>query len=215
MGASVWNRALNTCQIRNDYSIQPAGLKLRSNTVFILSTIAIGLFTDLFLYAIIVPVLPFMLEDRANVSPGETQTYVSLMLAVYAGASVVFSPIAGVLADKVSTRQSPFLLGLSSLLGATVLLFLGQTVEILLLARVLQGMSSAVVWSVGMALIIETVGAENLGKTIGTVRLSSIRAKASANRATDILIHIRGNHLGSDNRRSSLRESRIRWSHRH
>lgn len=171
MEYSVWRQFLNTCQIRADYSHSPAGLKWRSNTVFILTTIGIGLFTDLFLYSLIVPVLPFMLEDRAGVPPDETQSYVSGMLAAYAGASVVCSPIAGVLADKVSTRQAPFLLGLGSLLGATVLLFVGRSVEVLLVARVLQGISSAVVWSIGMALCIETVGPENLGKTVGTVRL--------------------------------------------
>ena len=172
MGASIWGRVLNTFQIKADYSTYPAGLKWRSNTLFILTTVAIGLFTDLFLYSILVPVLPFMLEDRAGIPPDQTQTYVSAMLATYAGAAVFFSPIAGVLADKVSTRQAPFLLGLASLLGATVLLFLGRSIEVLLLARILQGMSSAVVWSIGMALVVETVGAENLGKTIGTVRFS-------------------------------------------
>lgn len=80
-----------------------------------------------------------------------------------------FSPIAGVLADKMSTRQAPFLFGLSTLLGATVLLFLGRSIEVLLVARVLQGISGAVVWSIGMALCIETVGPDNLGKSIGTV----------------------------------------------
>lgn len=169
MSVSIWKKTLNTCQIKLDYSVYPAGLKWRSNTLFILATIGIGLYTDLFLYSLIVPVLPFMLEDRAGIPPDQTQTYVSLMLATYAGASVVFSPIAGIMADKVSTRQAPFLLGLTALLGATALLFLGRTVEVLLLARILQGMSSAVVWSIGLALIIETVGAENLGKTIGTV----------------------------------------------
>jgi MFS family permease len=150
----------------------PAGLKWRSNTLFILTTVAIGLFTDLFLYSILVPVLPFMLEERAGIPSDQTQTYVSAMLATFAGAAVCFAPIAGVLADKVSTRQAPFLFGLASLLGATVLLFLGRTIEVLLLARILQGMSSAVVWTIGMALVVETVGAKNLGRTIGSVRCS-------------------------------------------
>ena len=51
----------------------------------------------------------------------------------------------------------------------TVLLFVGRDVGALLVARVLQGISSAVVWSLGLAMCIETVGPENLGKTIGTV----------------------------------------------
>ena len=55
------------------------------------------------------------------------------------------------------------------MLIATLLLFLGQTVAVLTVARVLQGISAAVVWTVGLALIIDTVGSHNLGKTMGSV----------------------------------------------
>ncbi|CAK3875672.1 MFS-type transporter [Lecanosticta acicola] len=164
-----WRKLLNTLQIRTDYTIQPAGLKWRSNTLFIVSTVAVGLFTDLFLYGLIVPVLPFMLQDRVGLPQEQIQSHVSGLLAAYAAASVVFSPVAGILADKVETRQSPFLLGLAALLAATVLLFLGRTVPVLVLARVLQGISAAFVWTIGLALCLETVGPENLGKTIGSI----------------------------------------------
>ncbi|KAK3714933.1 hypothetical protein LTR37_007423 [Vermiconidia calcicola] len=169
MGLSFWKRISNTAQIRNDYSEKPAGLKWRSNTIFILVTVGVGLFTDLFLYGLIVPVLPFMLLDRVGLPESQIQSHTSGLLAAYAGASVVFSPIAGVLADKVSTRQAPFLLGLSALLGATILLFVGKTVPVLVVARVLQGMSSGMVWTLGLTLCIETVGPENMGKTTGTL----------------------------------------------
>lgn len=162
-------RLLNTLQIRADYSIKPAGLKWRSNTVFIVSTVAIGLFTDLFLYGLIVPVLPYMLQDRVGLPKEQVQSHVSGLLAVYAAASVVFSPAAGILADKVSTRQAPFLFGLIALFVSTVMLFLGKTVPILVLARILQGVSAGFVWTIGLALCLETVGPENLGKTIGSI----------------------------------------------
>ena len=53
---------------------------------------------------------------------------------------------------------------------ASLLLYLGQTVAVLALGRVLQGFSAAVVWTIGLALCLDTVGPENLGKTIGSVR---------------------------------------------
>lgn len=169
MALSPWKRILNTAQIKNDYGEEPAGLRWRSNTFFILATIAIGLFTDLFLYALVVPVIPFLLEDRIGVPHRQVQSYTSALLAILAGSSVLFSPVAGVIADRVSTRQSPFLLGLSTLIGATVLLFLATTIPLLVIARILQGASSAVVWTVGMAMVMETVGPANLGKTLGSV----------------------------------------------
>ncbi|KAL8645484.1 MAG: hypothetical protein Q9226_007280 [Calogaya cf. arnoldii] len=148
---------------------KPIGLAWRSNTLFIVSTVGIGLFTDLFLYGLVVPILPFILRDRVSIPEDQIQTYVSAMLAAYAGASVCFSPPAGVIADRVPTRQAPFLVGLVALLAATLMLFLGQSIPVLILARVLQGVSGAVVWTIGLALLLDTVGPENLGKTIGSI----------------------------------------------
>ena len=148
---------------------KPLGLEWRSSTLFIVSTVGIGLFTDLFLYGLVVPILPFILADRIHLPPAEIQSHVSALLAAYAGASVLLSPAAGILADRLPTRQLPFLVGLTALLLATLLLLLGQSVAVLVVARVLQGVSAAVVWTIGLALVLDTVGAENLGKTIGSV----------------------------------------------
>jgi MFS family permease len=147
----------------------PMGLRWRSNTKFILCTVGIGLFTDLFLYGLIVPILPFILTDRLNIPHHEIQKWTSALLACYAGASVVFSLPAGIVADKLPVRQIPFLAGLVALLASTVLLFLGQTIEILILARMLQGVSAAVVWTIGLAMVLDTVGSERLGVVIGSI----------------------------------------------
>ncbi|KAK4695881.1 hypothetical protein P7C71_g1948, partial [Lecanoromycetidae sp. Uapishka_2] len=125
---------------------KPIGLKWRSSTLFIVSTVGIGLFTDLFLYGLVVPILPFILQDRVNLPHDQIQSHVSGLLAAYAGSSVLFSPPAGILADKLPTRQLPFLVGLVALLGATLLLFLGQNVAVLTIARILQGLSAAVIF---------------------------------------------------------------------
>ena len=150
---------------------KPIGLKWRSSTLFIVSTVGIGLFTDLFLYGLVVPILPFILQDRVNLPHDQIQSHVSGLLAAYAGASVLFSIPAGIIADWLPTRQLPFLAGLTALFLATLLLYLGQTVPVLVIARVFQGISAAVVWTIGLALVLDTVGPENLGKTIGSVRL--------------------------------------------
>ncbi|KAL8823430.1 MAG: hypothetical protein Q9191_005870 [Dirinaria sp. TL-2023a] len=147
----------------------PWGLYWRSHTLFIVSTVGIGLFTDLFLYGLIVPILPFILRDRASLPPSQIQSHVSGLLAAYAGASVLCSPAAGIIADRVTSRQTPFLIGLFALLAATLMLCLGQNVPVLVVARVLQGISAAVVWTIGLALVLDTVGPENLGKTIGSI----------------------------------------------
>ncbi|GAW17780.1 hypothetical protein ANO14919_072470 [Xylariales sp. No.14919] len=147
----------------------PWALRWRSNTLFIIATVAIGLFTDLFLYGLVVPVLPFMLRSRLSIPDNEIQSYVSNLLAAYAGASVVSSVPAGWIADRTNSRQAPFLSGLAALLAATIMLALGKSVAVLVVARILQGVSAAVVWTIGLAMVLDTVGPQNLGKVIGSV----------------------------------------------
>lgn len=114
------------------------------------------------------PILPFILTSRLHVPASQIQSHVSALLAAYAGPSVLFSPNAGVLADRVPSRRAPFLLGLAALLAATVMVGLGTALWVLVLARVFQGLSAAVVWTVGLALVM---GTEKLGVTIGSVWL--------------------------------------------
>lgn len=119
----------------------------------------------MFLYGVIVPVIPFAIQtrshiktergtstrsslDRGRVSFGLTtavQYWVSVLIAVYAAALLAFSPICGWLADRSLSRRSPLLIGLLALLGATVLLNIGSSIGILIAGRVLQGTSAAVV----------------------------------------------------------------------
>lgn len=148
---------------------KPIGLKWRSNTFFILATVGIGLFTDLFLYGLIVPILPFILSSRLHTPESQIQTTTSLLLTVYAGASVLSSIPAGIIADKLPSRRLPFLLGLFALLLATILFSVGHSLAVLVIARILQGISAAVVWTIGLALVLDTVGSEKLGVTIGGI----------------------------------------------
>lgn len=148
----------------------PWALRWRSNTFFILATVAIGLFTDLFLYGLVVPVLPYMLRSRLGIPEKQIQSQVSDLLAAFAGAAVVSSVPAGWIADRTSSRQAPFLSGLAALFAATVMLALGRSMAVLYVSRVLQGISAAVVWTIGLAMVLDTVGPRNLGKVVGSVR---------------------------------------------
>src|SRR5271156_5742543 len=87
---------------RHDDASPPSFLKIRSSTSFILSTICLAVFTDIFLYAVIVPVIPFAIGARAGVPESDIQRWVSVLLAVYGGALLVASPIAGWYADNSS-----------------------------------------------------------------------------------------------------------------
>ncbi|KAF2754613.1 MFS general substrate transporter [Pseudovirgaria hyperparasitica] len=168
--ASVTLVAKRLFPLGKKYDVEPWGLKWRSNTFFIIFTIGMGMFSDLFLYSLIVPVIPFLLQDRIGSSPDQLQSLTSTLLSTYALASMISSPIAGLLADKVAeTRQGPFLVSLSALMMATVLLAVGQSYPVLVIARLLQGAASGCVWTLGLAMSLETVGPKNMGKVVGSI----------------------------------------------
>jgi MFS family permease len=170
------------------HSTPPCLLELRSSKLFIIFTITVAVFTDIFLYGIIVrtkpqlkdlaiknfqvPVIPFALSNRAGVAEDSVQKWVSVLLAVYGGALLVGSPIAGFLADQSASRRLPLLFGLLAIGGATVMLCLARVVWLIVLGRILQGAAAAVVWTVGTALLVDTVGEEKIGETLGWVSSS-------------------------------------------
>ena len=121
----------------------------------------------MFLYGVIVPVIPFAIGSLSHVEDAQVQYWVSVLVAVYGAALLAFSPICGWLADRGSSRRTPLLLGLLVLLGATILLNFGNSIGGLIVGRILQGASAAVVWVVGLALLADTVPQERLATATG------------------------------------------------
>lgn len=150
----------------------PYFLKIRSSNLFIISTICVAVFTDIFLYGIIVPVVPFSLSSRAGVPESSVQSWVSILLAVYGAALLIGSPILGYYADYSSSRRLPLLIGLIAMVGSTIMLCLARSVALLILGRIFGGLSAAVVWTAGQALLVDTVGQAEIGETLGYVSLS-------------------------------------------
>lgn len=150
----------------------PIFLEFRSSKAFIVATVTAATFVDIFLYGIVVPVLPFALTSRAGIDPGEVQTWISVLLAVYGAALLAASPVCGWYADRSSSRRSSLLVGLLMLAGATVLLTVGSSIGVFIAGRILQGISAAVVWVAGLALLCDTVKTEELGYYMGYIGMA-------------------------------------------
>lgn len=144
----------------------PHFLAFRSSSTFILATVCIAIFTDILLYGIIVPVIPFALTSRVGVDEDSVQTWNAILLACYTIALFVGSPLVGLYADHTSSRRWPLLIGLVSLAGSTIILCLGRTIALLIIGRILQGLSAAIVWTVGLALMVDTVP-DKIGEAMG------------------------------------------------
>ncbi|KAJ5488474.1 hypothetical protein N7539_003364 [Penicillium diatomitis] len=151
---------------------RPRLLEIRSARWFILFTVSFAVCTDIFMYGLIVPVTPTALLERAGISSNNVQTWTSVLLALYSAALLGFSPVIGYLADRAGSRRWPLLLGLVLLAGATALLCIGTNIALWIVGRLLQGAAAAVVWTVGIALLVDTVGKDGLGQAIGTVSMS-------------------------------------------
>ncbi|CAK1357071.1 unnamed protein product [Cercospora beticola] len=150
----------------------PIFLRLRSSKTFIIVVVASAVFTDVFAYGIVVPVFPFALTERADIPEDQVQPWISIFLAVYGAALLVASPLCGWMADRMKSRQMSFLLGLLALGGSTALLCAGRSIGEFAAGRVLQGVSAAVVWVTGLALLVDAVGPEEIGAAMGYVGLA-------------------------------------------
>ncbi|KAF5023765.1 hypothetical protein F66182_4198 [Fusarium sp. NRRL 66182] len=150
----------------------PVLLKVRSSAGLIVTTCSFAIFTDIFLYGVIVPILPFSLEDRVGITTNRVQYWVSIALAVYGAALLASSRmVMSFLKHEPMTynRRFPMLVGLIVLSGATVFLCVGRTLALFMVGRALQGVSAALTWTVGLALVVDTVDKDHIGKAMGWI----------------------------------------------
>lgn len=118
---------------------RPWLLELRSSTWFITATVCTAVFTDIFLYAVIVPVFPFSLVRRIGVAEEDVQHWLSVLLSVYGAALLVAAPIFGWISDRINSRRGMLLCGMLVLGAATVILCLAKNLPLLIIGRLLQG----------------------------------------------------------------------------
>src|SRR4029453_10013805 len=99
-------------------------------------------------------------------SLGASQTAIGLLFGSYAIALFLFTPIFGIVSDRVG-RRGPMLGGLIGLAGATLLYVFANSLTLLVVARVLQGISAAATWTAGLALLADLFPTEMRGRAMG------------------------------------------------
>ncbi|OQE83421.1 hypothetical protein PENNAL_c0032G01161 [Penicillium nalgiovense] len=145
--------------------IQEIFRKTRSSSIFILAVLCFALFT-------IVPILPFMLINHGNTDSKDVQMWSSVLLASYGLALLLGSPAVGYFCDKYRTRKAPLICGFVTMALATALFISARSNWVLLLARVCQGLSGAVVGVLGLSMIAESSSPEHLGSHMACVSAS-------------------------------------------
>lgn len=67
------------------------GRSLRSSKGFVMVVVCIAVFTDVFLYGLIVPMLPFALSERLGIPDHLIQRWNSILLGTYGAAILLGS----------------------------------------------------------------------------------------------------------------------------
>jgi len=145
----------------------------RSHPRFIILTIATGQFSDLFLFSMRVPLLPYLIRSHLpQVPEAEVQSRVATLLASFGLALLAVAVPAGWLADlHEKWRGRLYLGGLAALFWATVTFYTSREFGMMVGSRVLNGASAAVLYAAGFAMVADAVGPGDLGKAFGTVSL--------------------------------------------
>ncbi|EFA85619.1 hypothetical protein PPL_00848 [Heterostelium album PN500] len=138
--------------------------RIRNSKKSVLVSISVALFVDMICYGIILPIIPLVLKNDYHVSESVT----GLLFAMFSAGSILSTPFFGYLTDRIG-RKIPFLMGMASLAISTLLFAYGKHLAILFIARFAQGVSSAITWVVGLALIADLYPPAMLGTTIGTI----------------------------------------------
>ena len=81
--------------------------------------------------------------------------------------------ICGWIADRTSNRSILYFVGLFMLGGSTITFGFARASWVLVISRLFQGLSAAIVYTVGLALLVDTVGRKNIGQWMGMALSSS------------------------------------------
>ncbi|KLO05711.1 MFS general substrate transporter [Schizopora paradoxa] len=144
---------------------KPWGLQWRSSIWFVTLGDALhtGIATDLTVYSIIIPVIPFQLQHLGYHSVSSLTAW---LLFSFVKIFTATPPISW-LSERYNSRRFPLLCGLGALIGSIILFMEAPNYAVMVLARVLQGISSSTIWIVGLALLCDTVPEKRVGQQLG------------------------------------------------
>ncbi|KAI9255134.1 major facilitator superfamily domain-containing protein [Phascolomyces articulosus] len=165
---------------------RPFLLRYRSSNLYVLITASFSVLIGAIIYSIIIPILPFIIDEmKKGTSPQEsdltfknedavdissdTLSDSGIILGMYAASSIITGPIFGYLGDKSRLRRTPMLLGIFSLFLTTILFLFATQYWMLILARILQGVSDACVYTLSLSLVSDTFPQDVLGSQLGKV----------------------------------------------
>ncbi|KAI8621553.1 major facilitator superfamily domain-containing protein [Chytriomyces sp. MP71] len=125
--------------------------QLQTSKHFAVAIVTLGVFTDICIYSIIIPIVPFILT-----SIDASESWIGILLAIYGMGVIIGSLLFGLLVTKKIVSKKWVMVSSLVIVWLSVLLFaLSNNVWMLALARLCQGLASCGVWVMGLALIAD------------------------------------------------------------
>ncbi|KAJ5302864.1 hypothetical protein N7476_009663 [Penicillium atrosanguineum] len=165
---------------------------MRSSQKFIVATISLSMFTDTFLYGMIIPLMPTALITRTSIPFEDREFFNSILLVSEAAASVVCAPVFGYLLDRSETRRKLYILGLLLLLVSMALLTYAFSIACYIAARILQGAATAMVAVAGFSIVTDTIQKAHLGYMLGYIDVGLTLGFASGPLLGGLIYHAAG-----------------------
>ncbi|XP_006454567.1 hypothetical protein AGABI2DRAFT_214792, partial [Agaricus bisporus var. bisporus H97] len=153
--------------VKSHPSRPPWGHRWRSSYWFTTYVVGLGVAVDVIVYSIIIPVIPFQLEHLGYTGISALSGWL-----LFAYVNCLFSlapttiPIA-LWSEHYNARKYPMIFGLFALAGSQIMFMEAPTYAVMCVARVIQGISSSIVWVVGLAFLCEATPPEIIGRQMG------------------------------------------------
>ena len=134
---------------RKPYRKRPFALRFRSSIYYIALVASMGLLTDVCLFPLFTPAIPFRLESLGFRSVPSLTGWLS---AGYAGGLIISTLPFIWLGSRYKAKRNILLAALLLMAGGVLIFLLVPYYAAMVAARVLQGGSGAGIWTLGLAL---------------------------------------------------------------
>ena len=131
--------------------------------LFVIITVAM----DMLAFGMIVPVIPSLVQELANIPAEEATLYIGGLGATYAFMNFLFGPTLGAVSDRFG-RRPVLLASIATLALDFLVMALAHNILLLFIGRALSGISGAT-YSTANAYIADVTEPENRGKAFGMI----------------------------------------------
>ncbi|KAF7911901.1 uncharacterized protein EAE98_011844 [Botrytis deweyae] len=140
---------------------------MHSSRTIIIGALCICLLTHTMLYGFILPVLPTALVTRFSIPNKDVSRWIGILLTVEALATLLFSSGIGYVIKFMHSRRLTLLIGILLLGIAMVIIAVSKLISVLVVGRIVQGISSAIIQVVSVTIILDCSPEDSVGQSMG------------------------------------------------